>query len=923
MVLYTNACSLGNKWAELSAQTEGVGIIAVTETWMKADSALSPYCPAHYREYRAERGDGRIGGGSLLLVTEELVQQERPGLITPNVQIAACSLKTGRTRIVVACVYRSPQSTETEDTELLSWIGNVAREEKVLLMGDFNAPEVDWEQFTPTNQGFSRRLLNAVQDVALIQHIKDGTRYRPGQTTATLDLVFTKEEQEVTQLQLLPPLGHSDHIVIRFHASFTAPKPPEKFRRVFRGMDIERLVTEAEVLPWVPEVDTIEERWRKIKENLTHLMDTYAPYRRLRRRGRPPWWRAKIEKAQRRKAQSWARYKRTEGHGRFLQYKRARAAAKNIQRQARLTYEEGLARRAKKQPKSFFNYVQSKATQRRAVGNVRRTDNTVAELAGEKAAVLRDHFVQVHVTDSGRRPLGMPAPRVPHEMPSIEIEEEEVEKQLKRLLVGKAAGPDDLPSEIIRPLARVLSAPLAALYNKTLTDPHLPEDWTTARVVPLHKGGDRDKPENYRPVSLTSILLKVMERILRDRIVEHLATNHLLSATQHGFRRRKSCTSNLLCFLDEITDRLDKGEKVEVCYLDFRKAFDVVNHRLLLMKLGAYGIEVATLDWLKAFLTNRTFRVTVEGAQSELATVASGVPQGSVLGPLLFLVYINDLTTNLHCPHYLFADDVKMVGDPRNQGLQEDLDRVHQWTLDWELPLNVGKCQHLVLRGSVAPPRRLGDAENNQLVRQVDEVRDLGVLITADLKPTSQCLAAARRAYGALHQLRRTVASRKPEVLLPLYKTHVRPHLEYAVQAWSPNLVRDMQTIERVQRGFTRMFPHLRSLPYQERLTRLNLFSMERRRVRGDMIETFKQLKGLSDTEGSSLFQRAENTEVRGHPLKIVKPRAHTGVRQHFFSHRVVNRWNKLPETVVTATTVVSFKQKLDACWDSVFPELV
>jgi ribonuclease P/MRP protein subunit RPP40 len=204
---------------------------------------------------------------------------------------------------------------------------------------------------------------------------------------------------------------------------------------------------------------------------------------------------------------------------------------------------------------------------------------------------------------------------------------------------------------------------------------------------------------NYRPISLTSVVLKLLERIIRDQLANHLASNRLLIASQHGFTKRRSCTTNLLCFMDEITGRLDKGERVEVCYLDFRKAFDSVNHRLLLRKLRAYMLAPGLLDWIEEFLTGRSFIVEVEGEKSATGTVISGVPQGSVLGPLLFLLYIHDLTTVLNCPHYMFADDVKIVGDPGKLRLQNDLQHLSQWTKAWQLPLNVAKCQLLSVIG--------------------------------------------------------------------------------------------------------------------------------------------------------------------------------------------------------------------------------
>ena len=200
-------------------------------------------------------------------------------------------------------------------------------------------------------------------------------------------------------------------------------------------------------------------------------------------------------------------------------------------------------------------------------------------------------------------------------------------------------------------------------------------------------------------------------------------------------------------------------------------------------------------------------------------------------------------------------------------------------------------------------------------------MKDLGVQITSDFKPSVQCAEAAKRANRALYQLTKTVASRKPEVLVPLYKAYVRPHLEYCVQAWNPILVKDKKTLEAVQRRFTRLFGDIRSRPYFDRLKALNLFSMERRRLRGDLIVTFKIIKGFSET-GKQLFSLNTNLALRGHELKLLKPRAMTRLRANFISHRVINSWNKLPPKVVLATTVVAFKKLLDECWEALFPDL-
>ena len=200
----------------------------------------------------------------------------------------------------------------------------------------------------------------------------------------------------------------------------------------------------------------------------------------------------------------------------------------------------------------------------------------------------------------------------------------------------KSAGPDGIHPAILKPLAGVLAVPLASLYEKCLLDRRLPSDWKIAIVTPSHKGGAND-----RPMSLTSVPLKIMERLILDRIAFYLALQDALTAQQHGFVEKKSCCTNLICFLDEITRRLDNHEQVEVCYLNFRKAFDSINHRLLPLKMRNYNLDPTVLDWIAEFLADRTFAVSLGGEQSKVGRVTNGVPQGSVLGPLLFLIYIS------------------------------------------------------------------------------------------------------------------------------------------------------------------------------------------------------------------------------------------------------------------------------------------
>ena len=381
----------------------------------------------------------------------------------------------------------------------------------------------------------------------------------------------------------------------------------------------------------------------------------------------------------------------------------------------------------------------------------------------------------------------------------------------------------------------------------------------------------------------------MMESIVSDHVVKHMWSNELLTDFQHGFVSGRSCSSNLLAVLDAWTDSLDSGLCVDAIYLDFAKAFDTVPHQRLLTKLQGYGIREDVLGWIGQFLQGRRQRVSVNGSRSNWSAVTSGIPQGSVLGPALFVIFINDLPKVVQTTAQMFADDTKLFTSIANEDdreqLQEDLDRLVGWSKTWQLRFNAGKCKTLHLGRNNPHHSYTMESTSGEHITLEETVleKDLGVHVDPELKFSKHVETQANKANRILGLIRRSYEHLDGDSVKKLFTALVRPHIEFCIVAWSPRLIKDKKLIEGVQRRATKLVPELKDLPYQERLQSLKLPSMSYRQARGDMIETYKYTHGFYNTNQDLLVRELETT-TRGHSYKLKKRYCQSSPRQKFFS---------------------------------------
>ena len=604
----------------------------------------------------------------------------------------------------------------------------------------------------------------------------------------------------------------------------------------------------------------------------------------------------------------------------YRTYAKARNQAGDACKKALKDYEREIAKNAKVNPKAFYAYVNKKLKTRIGVPDLIDKNGKKATTDKEKANTLNNFFCSVFTKENTEDIPNCDPKDVKSELTDMSITKDTVLKKLKQLDPTKSPGPDGFHSRVLKELADELAEPLAMIFNKSLEEGSLPDEWKDANVSPIFKKGEKSNPGNYRPISLTSIVCKVMESILRDRIMEHLTDNELLTRCQHGFVPKRSCITNLLDVMDKWTDSLDIGKPVDAVYLDFAKAFDSVPHHRLVSKIRQYGIKGRIGAWITDFLTNRRQRVAVQGSYSEWADVVSGVPQGSVLGPILFVIFINDLPEGIKSWCTMYADDTKISSPVENEEdrdtLQEDLDRLVAWADKWQLNFHTGKCKVLHLGTKNKKHKYTMKNQNSEervTLQTSNSEKDLGVEVDNELKFSKHIETQVSKANRILGQIRRTFQYLDIETMRQLFTSLVRPHLEYANVVWAPRLKKDANLIEGVLRRATKIIPGMKDLEYQQRLEKAKIPSMRYRRERGDMIEVYKYTHGFYNTPPPFTLETGSTT--RGHQLKIKKSRPNSNLRQGYFSVRIENNWNSLPAELVNAQTINGFKNGLDALW--------
>ena len=831
----------------------------------------------------------------------------------------------------VLSVYRPPSYSLEENLHLVSFLTSFVPGKEVLMLGDFNLPTLEWsvEQIPDSYmRPIDSLFYGCFLECGLYQWVTFGT-FIPSDNV--LDLILTSDEDRVGEVYSSPPLPGCHHcpVICSMIFQFRVEEDcPNEDRLSWARANFARMESDLMDIDWELAFSnmTVHQCYEYFVSEVNECIENHVPLGPAPRSGRwlsePP--RAVISQRKR----AWTTYKNIrQNFGRSSEeasvalqvYNDINSTYRNYSRFRQARYEERLVDLISEAPKLFHSYLRERKKGCPSVGPLRTSEGYLIQSSLQMSEEFARAFTAVYVVT---RPVS-PAPYQEYVgvMEEISVHYDNVLKVLLSLSSSTSPGPDGIHPAFLKNCASVVALPLTLIIRRSLETGVVPQEWKRSRVVPIFKSGSKCDPLNYRPVSLTSCCCKVAERLLAEHIHNYLQQSHLLSDRQFGFRRGHSTDDQLLLTYSKIVADVDGGRVVDSIYLDYSKAFDVLNHNILLEKLESIGFCPIIIRWIRSFLCGRLMQVAVSGTSSTPREVLSGVPQGSVLGPLLFIIYVNSLGVDFSCEWFAFADDLKLFcSRPRMQGsepdlaLQRDLDALHQISLSWNLRLNPTKCVVIRFgaRCGYEPNSNSGYTLGGEVLRLVKSHRDLGVIVDTSLRFHLHVSTVVQKASSLVNQLLRCTVCRSPEFMLKLFVSHIRPILDYCSTVWNLGFLGDVRKLESIQRRWTREVFDFSDLDYRERLARLKLFSVSGRLLRADLIKVWKIFHPEVETGLDSMFERQFHRATRGHELKLSNPLCHSEARRRFFNVRVVETWNGLPPGVVECGTVESFKANLD-----------
>ena len=931
-------------------------MIVMTESHLTPEVLDDEIKIPNFNVYRSDREERRCGGVLILLHETYLVSNSDIVKFSNSV-CEMLMIYIEKLKVHLICVYRPPDTKKEEFTPIIkqidSYLSKISSAHNVMILGDFNFPFLSWYEAEDSviyrhksgansdEKSQAEMLLNLTD-----KHLLNQIITKPTRLNNTLDLVFLNNNDFICQHhveEVSNSISDHDLITCEFNESkdinSSIKKEPQKLRKFnywSNKSQWENMNSYLKGVHWtdiITDTSSVEKDIENLYDKINSASEEYIPIRKSQKYKQIPkdrkklFRRSKFLKRKLLSTKNESKITKINNELIDIQTKLMKSHEKE-----RLLNEKNLASEIKKNAKLFFKYANKFRKTKDCIGPLKDKSGNFISDPKNMCEILKQQFEQNFNLQKSSEEVVLNNPKENEiqlddlfttseddAFTQIEVTRADILSAIKATKINSAAGPDTIPPILLHKCADALVDPLRIIMNKSLKNGEIPDVWKQALITPIYKRkGNKWDSLQYRPISLTSQIVKLLERIIRTYLIHYLEINHLLPESQHGFRPNRSTVSQLLEQYDQILDALGNKYNIDIIMLDYSKAFDKINHSILLFKLKKLGISGQIGKWIGNFLLNRTQHVTIDGEISSESHVISGVPQGTILGPVLFLIYIADIGDCLTSSNMAsYADDSKLLNTIKswrdNLNLKLDLSKIYNWTNINLMEFNSTKFEVLKIGKNEDLKDCYYENPEGQNIPEVTTAKDLGINFNNNGDFSDHILIKTSKAKQMSGYILRTFMIRNPEPLMLLFKSLVLPHLEYCVIVWNPYLQKEITMLEQIQRSFTSKLEGLNELNYYQRLKKLDIYSLERRRDRYIILYIFKILNNIVPNPGLSYKYSARRGKILTTP-SVTASNSHAATLIHnSFIRRAPRIFNSLPKDLRDSSgNMITIKKNLD-----------
>lgn len=930
-LFHLNIQSIYNKLDIINGNLYDFDILCFTETWLNQSFSDDQIVLNGFQKpYRCDRV-GRIGGGVIVYCKENLISSRRNDLELGGLECIWIEIKTKQDIYLIGTFYRPPNS-DNNYWNLIEQSIDLAVDTKIksiIITGDFNENQLNINN-------------NKVKDILslydLHQLITVPTSITENSETL-IDLLITNNTQNVIYSNVFEPFLD---VNIRFHKPIVALLKSPKFknqafkRKIWiysRGnYDLFRQkISETNWNELINEENSIDLNVELLTNKILDIASLTIPNRIITvRQTDIPWLTTDIRKLIRKREKIRKRLKTHRTSFNINKYKQIRNKIVNLLRNAKRKYHESICEKIKTSQfasKNWWTLIKQLTHLSNKPSNLNiLVENDIAITDDrEKADLLNNFFASQSTLDDKNCPSleNIENPVLNYcTIESIQISVSDVKDLLKLIDTSKATGPDSISPKILKEAYNELAYPLSKIFNLSLACNTFPNKWKLSNIVPIFKKNNPKFVENYRPISLLSVISKIFEKCIFKYLHNYIISNNIISRHQSGFTKGDSTINQLLFITNEFSQALDHGKEIRVVFFDISKAFDRVWHKGLLFKIQKIGIRGNLLSWIKSYLSGRVQKVVINGKESSEIRINAGVPQGSILGPLFFLLFINDIVLEIGCCIKLFADDTTIyiiIENPNTdaQLLNNDLSKVHQWSHNWLVKFNPQKTESMLItrkHNHIQHPPLFFD---NHPVTEVTTHKHLGLLFNTTCHWGDHIDQIICKANAKLNILRNLKFDLDRKTLEIMYFTFIRPTLEYGDIIYDncPNYYKEK--LEKINTEAARIVTGGTKLVSLEELYReCGWEKLEKRRENHKLIQFYKMINGHTPSYLNELIPNQHNQTHQYNTRNsnnIVNIQCKTSYHFNSFIPSTIRLWNLLPNNVRESNNVASFKNALSS----------